>query len=91
LANSEALCWKGIGGLGDDDPGDKISDGADPCEDDHERGDDADEVEVPAVVKSEAGADSGDHAVVAWAGELAGVGVRANWRRGSCGDGSSTG
>ena len=42
-----------------------------------ERSDDADEVDVPAVVEGEAGADSGDHAVVARARELVGVGVDA--------------
>jgi hypothetical protein len=42
--NLETLRWKGVGGLGNDDPRDKVSDGADACEDDHERSDDADEV-----------------------------------------------
>ena len=35
-----------------------------PVKRSHERSDDADDVEVPAVVEGEAGADSGDHAVV---------------------------
>ena len=88
---SDALCWKGVGGFGDDDPEDEVGDGADAGEQGHERCDDADEVEVPAVVVGEAGADSGDHAVVARARELAGVRViaRRGWRSG--GDGGSAG
>ena len=74
---SETLCWEGVGGFGDDDPGDEIGDGADAGEEGDERSDDADEIEVPTVVEGEAGADSGDHAVVARAGELVGVRIEA--------------
>ncbi len=63
LANLGALCWKAVGFFRNDDPGDDIRDGADAGEYGYERGDDADDVEVPAVVESEARADSGDHAV----------------------------
>ncbi len=91
FANLDALCWKGVGFFGDDDPQDEIRDRADSGEQGHERRDDADEVEVPTVVESKAGADSGDHAVMAWARELVGVRVDAWWRRRGRGDGGSAG
>ena len=75
----EALCGKGVGSLGDDDPGDEVRDGSDAGEEGQEGCEDSDEVEIPAVVDGEAGADSGDHAVVARARELAGVWIIA-WR-----------
>jgi hypothetical protein len=65
VTNLEALRWKGVGGFGDDDPCDEVGDSADSGENNRERGDDANEVEVPAVVKGKASADSGNHAVVA--------------------------
>ena len=88
---SEALCWEGVGGFRDDDPEDEIRDGSDAGEEGDERCDDADEVDVPTVVEGEAGADSGDHAVVARARELVGVRVRRRgwWRSG--GDSGSAG
>ena len=88
---SEALCWQGVGGFGDDDPEDEIRDGADAGEQGHERCDDADDGDVPTIVESEAGADSGDHAVVARARELVGIGIIARWRRRGCGDSGSAG
>ena len=87
----DALCWKGVRGFGDNDPEDQIRHGADAGEQSHERCDDADDVEVPTVVKREAGADSGDDAVIAWARELAGIGVVAWRRRRGRGDGGSAG
>ena len=91
LGTLDALCWKGVGGFGDDDPEDEIRDRADAGEQGHERCDDADDVEVPTVVESEAGADSGDHAVMARACELVGVRVDAWWGRRGGGDGGSAG
>jgi rhodanese-related sulfurtransferase len=88
---SDDLCWKSVRSFGDDDPEDEIRNGADAGEQSYERCDDADEVDVPTVVECEAGADSGDHAVVAWTRELVGVGVDAWWRRRSGGDGGSAG
>src|SRR3984957_19476388 len=76
-----ALCGKGVGCFGDDDPGGDVGNGADAGEDDHESCEDADEVEVPAIVESEASADAGDHAVVAGAGELRGGWIGAHRRR----------
>jgi hypothetical protein len=88
---SNALCGQGVGGFGDDDPEDQVRDGADAGEQGYERGDDADDVDVPTIVLGEAGADSGDHAVVAGARELVGVWVISGlgWR--SSGDGGSAG
>ena len=86
----EAFCWKGVGFFGDDDPEDEIRDRADAGEKGYKRCDDADEGDIPAVVESEAGADSGDDAVVARAREL--VPVRIRRRRWRCGgDGGSAG
>jgi hypothetical protein len=82
LDTLQVLYWKGVGCFGDDDPGDEVCDGSDAGEESDERSDDADDVEVPAVVESEAGADSGDHAVVAGARELGGVWIVARWRWG---------
>jgi hypothetical protein len=62
-------------GFGDDDPEGEVDEHADACEENDEEGEDASEVKVPAVVVGEAGADSGDHAVLAGAGELAGAWV----------------
>jgi hypothetical protein len=86
---SDALCREGVGSFGDDDPQDEISDRTDAGEQGDERCDDADEGDVPTVMESEAGADSGDHAVVAWTCELVGVWIRrwGWWRSG--GDGGS--
>ena len=71
LQNSEALCWKGVGRFRNDNPGDEVRDEADATrEERNEGGENADEVEVPTVVEREAGADSGNHSVVAWTGEL---------------------
>jgi len=88
---SDALCWKGVGGFGDDDPEDEICDGADAGEQGHKRCDDADDVKVPTVVESKAGADSGDHAVLTWARELAGARIIARRRRRGRGDSGSAG
>ncbi len=61
-----ALGWKGVWSLGDDDPGDEVDENSGAAgEEADQRGDDADEVEVPAVVLREASTDSSDHAVVA--------------------------
>ena len=84
LGTLEALCWESVGGFGDDDPEDEIRDRADAGEQSHERRDDADDVDVPTVVESEAGADPGNHAVVAWPRELVGVWVIAGRRRRGC-------
>jgi hypothetical protein len=86
-----ALCWKRVGGFGDDDPGGDVGDGADAGEDDHEGGEDADEVEIPTIVKGKACADSGDHAVVARAGELSCGRVTAHGRWNSRGGRSAGG
>ncbi len=91
FANLDALCRKGVGFFGDDDPEDEIRHGADAGEQGHERCDDADEVEVPTIVESKAGADSRDHAVMARARELAPVRIVAGWRRRSGGDSGSAG
>jgi hypothetical protein len=86
------LCREGVGGFGDDDPCGEVGEQADTGQDDDQNGDDAYQVEVPAVVGGEAGADSCDHAVLARAGELAGALVGAacrGWR--SRRDGGSAG
>jgi hypothetical protein len=61
----EGLCGEWVRGFGDDDPGDQIGDGAYAGEESEERGEDSDEGQVPSVVKSEAGTDSGDDAILA--------------------------
>jgi hypothetical protein len=91
LANLGALCGKGVRSFGDDDPRDEVSDGSDAGEEGNECREETDEVEVPAVVEGEAGADSGDHAVVAGARELAGVWIVAWRRRRRRGDSGSAG
>lgn len=88
---SDALCRKGVGGFGNDDPGYEVGDGADTSKESEERGDDANNVEVPAVVERETRADACNHAVLTGAGELAGVWIVAGGRRRSGGDGSSAG
>ncbi len=88
---SEALCWKGVGSFGDDDPEDEIRDGADAGEQSNERCDDTDDVDVPTIVESKAGADSGDHAVVARARELVGVWIISGRGRRGRGDSGSAG
>ena len=65
MANLEALCRKGVRGFGDDEPGDKISDGPDTSKNNQKCCNDSNEVEVPAIVQSKASTDSGDHAIVA--------------------------
>jgi len=72
FANSGALYRKGVGGFGDDDPGDEVAYGAYAGEDGHKHRDDADDIEVPTIMKREASADTGDNAVVTRAGELPG-------------------
>jgi hypothetical protein len=64
----DTLRWECVRGFGNDDPGDHVGDGADTGEESEKRGEDSDESEVPAVVKGEAGADSADDAILAWAG-----------------------
>jgi hypothetical protein len=81
LANLEALCRKRVGGFGDDDPGYEVNDSADAGEDTKERGEDADESDVPAIVEGKAGADPSDDPVIARTGELTGVGIVAGLRR----------
>jgi hypothetical protein len=87
---SGALRRKGVRSFRNDDPEEEIRHGADAGKQGHERCDDADDVDVPSIVESKPGADSGDHAVVAGARELVGVRVDAGRRRRG-GDGSSAG
>jgi hypothetical protein len=87
----ESFCGEWVGGFGDDDPGYEIGYGAYAGEESEERGEDADEGEVPSVVLCEAGADSGDHSVIARAGELAGCWIGSGRRRGRGGEGGSAG
>lgn len=92
LSRLGGLCRECVGGFGDDDPCGEVSEEADTGQDDDQNGDDAYQVEVPAVVEREAGADSCDHAVLTRAGELAGALVGAacrGWRSGR--DGGSAG
>jgi hypothetical protein len=80
-----------VGGFRDDDPGYEISYGAYAGEESEECGEDADKCEVPSIVLCEAGADSGDHSVIARAGELAGRGIGSGRRRGRGREGGSAG
>jgi hypothetical protein len=83
---------EGVLGFGDDDPEGEVDEHADACEENDEEGEDAGEVEVPAVVAGKAGADSGDHAILAGAGELAGAWVGCACLGWGCGrDGGSAG
>ena len=92
MQNLQALCRKGVRSLGDDDPGDEIDEETGSCGKECEQGgQNANECDVPAIVKGEAGADSGDHSVFARAHEFAGVWVRAMRRRRGGRDGGSTG
>ena len=74
------LCREGVGGFGDDDPRGDVGDCSDAGKDDHEGREDADEVEIPAVVDGETSADAGDHAVGARAGELGAGRIGAHGR-----------
>ncbi len=80
LQSDGALSWrsldrvggKSVGLFGDDDPGDEVGDGADSGEAGDDGGEDADGSDVPAILLREGSADTGDHAVVAWAHEAGG-------------------
>lgn len=77
FANLEALCRQSIGSFGNDDPGYEVRDSADAGKESEDRSDNTHDIEIPTVVEGEAGADSGDHAVVARTRELSGVWVKA--------------
>jgi len=89
-----ALCCEGVWSFGDDDPCDEVDKDAgatgEECDD---SGEDANKVEIPSVVFGKGCADSGDHAVLARAGDSRDGGLVAEWwRRRSRGvDGCATG
>ena len=89
--NLNALCGECIWFFGDDDPGDDVSQGADAGKNNEEGCEDANEVQIPAIVKRKGSTDSSDHTVGARAEELAagreGIGERSCYRI----DGSSAG
>ena len=86
-----ALCGECVWFFGDDDPGDDVGQGADSGKNDEECGEDANKVEIPAIMKREACADSGDHAVGARAREFAGEMERIGERSGYGIDAGSAG
>ena len=86
-----ALRRKGVRLFRNDDPGNDVCQRTDSCENDEERGEDANEIQIPSIMKRKACADSRDHAVGTRARELAG-GWEGVGKRCGCGiDGGSAG
>ncbi len=88
------LLRHGVGGFGDDDPGDEVGEESAAAEEDAKDENEADDGDVPAVVLGDAGADAGDHAVVMRAvetreGRRAGTGV-SRWGAGCSAGGTET-
>ena len=82
------LCGERIWFFGDDDPGNDVGQGADSSKNDEECSEDTNEIEVPAIVKGEGCADSGNHPVGTrareFSGEMERIGERSSYGIDAC-------